>query len=98
MDLIARHNKITRYVALFVEIISKVVVAAALVVVARNFIGVDVRLNADAPMVHVRLVVFENAPHLSLQRFLDYFGSFFRQPQSHQICHEKTMAPTRQVG
>lgn len=98
MELIARHNKITRLVSLTAETTAKVVVAVALVIIARNFIGVDVRLNAVAPLVHVRLVVLENAPRLSLQRFVDYFGGLSRQPQSHQVCHEKIMAPTRQIG
>ncbi len=99
MNLNSSHSKITKYAGSAFGAFSKVVVALALVTIVHDYYGIDVRLSSDAPMLQVHLIVFENAPRLSFQRFVNYVGGFFKQPHSGQAaCRQKPPAANLQIA
>jgi len=99
MNLITNHSKITKYAGSAFGAFSKVVVALALVAIVHDYYGIELRLSADAPMLQVHLIVFENAPRLSFQRFVNYVGGFFKPPHSGQAaCRQKPSVANTQIA
>jgi hypothetical protein len=99
MNLNFDHSKIIKYAGSAFGVFSKVVVAFVLVAIVHDYYGLEMRLSADAPMLQVHLVIFENAPRLSVQRFVNYVGSFFKQPHSGQAaCRQKPVADNAQIA
>jgi len=88
MNLITNHSKITKYAGSAFGAFSKVVVALALVAIVHDYYGIE-----------LRLIVFENAPRLSFQRFVNYVGGFFKPPHSGQAaCRQKPSVANTQIA
>ena len=99
MNVQTKASRLANYSAVAVGWMGRAAILFLLIAVlgfTQNLYGVDVRVGPNAPVVQVRVVVFNSMQHGTWRRFVNFTRSLFHSsPSREEACAEGK--PRRQV-